>query len=90
MPRCPNGQRRIEGKCVYPELVKDCRQVAREYNKNQKDIWKMSKKLIDESSLSVSEGRERYAHIKKYIKSGGKVHWDDVYYIVLGAGGEGW
>lgn len=85
MSRCPNGLRRIEGKCVYKYLYNDCNYVARVYRKGEGDLWAESLDIIRGNGLNVEDGKERYRQIKSYEKKGGKVRWDDVYYIVMGA-----
>jgi len=84
--RCPRGQRRIEGKCVYPKLVKDCRAVVRKFRRGA-DLKPMIDNLLEDYALDeeTAEGRAKDSRI--YGKK--KVRWDDVYYVMLGAG-EGW
>jgi len=89
MNRCPRGQRRIEGKCVYKDMYEDCQLVARSYNKGMN---KRLKETIDfmlwSYALDKETAGERARDSKIYKKK--KVRWDDVYFVMLGAGGEGW
>ena len=93
MNRCPNSQRRIDGKCVYKDLYEDCKDVANRFNRSgryfsqlKKDVYRLNETYaLDEDAIA-----ERLSLHMLVTQSNEKLHWDDVYYVVLGAGGDGW
>lgn len=87
--RCPNGQRRIEGKCVYKTLYNDCKYIARRY-RNGQPLKPMMDELLETYALDKETAKERFKYMDRQIKKGYRIRWDDCYYVALGAGGEGW
>jgi hypothetical protein len=95
MKRCPKGQRRHDGKCVYNDLYEDCKAVARRYRRGE-PLRPMIDELLDMYALSKEEAEIRAGNDDEQEIAGGidiynmkKVRWDDVYYVMLGAG-DGW
>lgn len=87
MERCPTGQRRIEGKCVYKNLYEDSRRFAREFRQTEgADLEEWVRELSDIYAMqwedNVEERFEQVKHRRPF-------RWDDFYYCILGAG-EGW